>query len=107
MFATNLNGLMIRGRMDAVFADGDGGALVVDWKTGAVPTGEQAKAAAVQLAAYRLAWSRLRDIPLDRVRAAFYYVAARHMVTPADLPNADELNALIERSTTTTEEESS
>ena len=52
------DGVVVRGRMDAVFADGDGW-LVVDWKTGAVPTGAHARAAAVQLAAYRLAWQRI------------------------------------------------
>ena len=57
--------------MDAVFRDPGGGFTVVDWKTGVRPT-EPAdeRAAAVQLAAYRLAWARLRDVPVDDVRAA-------------------------------------
>jgi DNA helicase-2/ATP-dependent DNA helicase PcrA len=73
-------GVVIRGRMDAVFADADGGWTIVDWKTGRRPAGPAATAAAVQLAAYRLAWVRLNGIPDDqahRVRAAFHYVADR------------------------------
>ncbi len=93
------DGVVVRGRMDAVFADGDGW-LVVDWKTGAVPTGAHARAAAVQLAAYRLAWQRIASTPrhpvaLDSVRAAFHYVPANRTITPADLLDADGLRRLI------------
>jgi DNA helicase-2/ATP-dependent DNA helicase PcrA len=51
---------------------------------------------AVQLAAYRLAWAALAGVPLDRVRAAFYYVRHDLTVSPADLLDADGLAALIE-----------
>jgi DNA helicase-2/ATP-dependent DNA helicase PcrA len=54
-FEMSVEGLLVRGRIDAVFADDDGGWDVVDWKTGRRPTGAAATAAAVQLAAYRLA----------------------------------------------------
>ncbi len=65
----------VRGRIDAVFADTDGTFDVVDWKTGQPPRSQpEREAVAVQLAAYRLAWSALADVPLGRVRAAFYYV---------------------------------
>src|SRR6266540_556629 len=37
-FATVVSGVVIRGRMDAVFADPDGGFDVVDWKTGERPS---------------------------------------------------------------------
>jgi DNA helicase-2/ATP-dependent DNA helicase PcrA len=91
----------IRGRIDAVFADAaadsaDGGFDVVDWKTGRPPRGEAEKeAVAVQLAAYRLAWSALADVPLARVRAAFYYVRHDRTVRPADLLDGAGLVALI------------
>ena len=55
--------LTLRGRIDAVFADGDGGFEVIDWKTGPPPSGAELAAAAVQLAAYRLGWSRLTGVP--------------------------------------------
>ena len=93
------DGVVVRGRMDAVFADGDGW-LVLDWKTGAVPTGAHARAAAVQLAAYRLAWQRIantrqRPVALESVRAAFHYVPANATIAPADLLDADGLRRLI------------
>jgi DNA helicase II / ATP-dependent DNA helicase PcrA len=84
--------------MDAVFDDGSGRWLVVDWKTGSRPTGAAADAAAVQLAAYRLAWARLRglgDDEIGRVRAAFHYVRTNETVEPITLLDADGLRALV------------
>jgi DNA helicase-2/ATP-dependent DNA helicase PcrA len=94
-FEMEVEGVLVRGRMDAVFADADGGWDVVDWKTGRRPSGEDAAAAAVQLAAYRLAWHQLSGAPLDRVRAAFCYVRTGETVRPSDLLDADGLRALL------------
>ena len=70
-----IGGTVVRGRIDAVFADDDGGVTVVDWKTGDPPDTEEAKRhAAIQLAVYRLAWAALRGVPAESVRAAFHYV---------------------------------
>jgi DNA helicase-2/ATP-dependent DNA helicase PcrA len=97
-FDTQIGDRQIRGRIDAIFADPDGGYDVVDWKTGQLPrTRQERDAVAVQLAAYRLAWSALADIPLDKVRAAFYYVRHDHTIRPADLLDADGLRTLIAR----------
>jgi DNA helicase-2/ATP-dependent DNA helicase PcrA len=87
----------VRGRIDAVFAGPDDGSFdVVDWKTGQPPRGKAEKdAVAVQLAAYRLAWSALADVPLGGVRAAFYYVRHDRTVRPADLLDEAGLVALI------------
>jgi DNA helicase II / ATP-dependent DNA helicase PcrA len=87
----------VRGRIDAVFADPDDGSFdVVDWKTGQPPRGRAEKnAVAVQLAAYRLAWSALADVPLGGVRAAFYYVRHDRTVRPADLLDGAGLVALL------------
>jgi len=93
-----VDGTVVRGRMDAVFIQADDGWLVVDWKTGNRPTGAAARSAAVQLAAYRLAWARLcgvTDDDLHRVRAAFHYVRSNETVQPADLLDAAGLRALI------------
>ncbi|WP_300609860.1 ATP-dependent DNA helicase [Trebonia sp.] len=88
----------VRGRIDAVFADPDGGFDVVDWKTGQPPrTQAEFDAVAVQLAAYRLAWAALADVAQDRVRAAFYYVRHDLTVRPADLLDEAGLVALIDR----------
>ncbi|MET7421859.1 UvrD-helicase domain-containing protein [Dactylosporangium sp. NPDC005555] len=94
-FASVIAGVVVRGRMDAVYAYPDGRYDVVDWKTGNRPAGTDAAAAAVQLAAYRLAWSELRGLPLDRVGAAFFYVRDGVTVRPADLLDEEGLLALI------------
>lgn len=101
-FETSVAGTVLRGRIDAVFADADGGWTVVDWKTGAEPTASEQRAVAMQLAAYRLAWAELMSIgraepvPLDRVRAAFHYVRSGHTISPENLPDATELAQLLE-----------
>ncbi|SDC98454.1 ATP-dependent helicase [Actinokineospora iranica] len=94
-FATEIDGVAVRGRMDAVFLDPDGGWTVVDWKTGRVPEDDRLPALAVQLAAYRLAWAGLSGVPLDKVRAAFHYVRHDTTLRPADLLDADGLRALL------------
>jgi DNA helicase II / ATP-dependent DNA helicase PcrA len=88
-FALVLAGQVVRGRIDAVYADGDG-YLLVDWKTNRSATADP-----LQLAIYRLAWAELHDVPLDRVRAAFYYVRTGALVEPADLPDRQALEALL------------
>ena len=94
-FATTVAGVVVRGRMDAVFADPGGRFDVIDWKTGRTPTGATATAAAVQLAAYRIAWAALAGVPVSRVRAAFHYVRDGATVRPIDLLDEDGLAALI------------
>src|SRR5690606_21772615 len=97
-FETGIGDRLVRGRMDAVFHDPDSGVYdVVDWKTGQPPaTARERRAVAVQLAAYRVAWARIADVPLDRVRAAFHYVRHDETVRPADLLDAAGLAALID-----------
>ncbi len=94
-FETEVEGTLVRGRIDAVFTDPDGGATVVDWKTGAPPSPEAMPALSVQLAAYRLAWAALSGTPVERVRAALHYVRADRTVTPSDLLDAAGLRALV------------
>jgi DNA helicase-2/ATP-dependent DNA helicase PcrA len=97
-FETLIGGRSVRGRIDAVFGDADaGGYDVVDWKTGEPPgTDAERRTAAVQLAAYRLAWAGLAQVPLDQVRAAFYYVRHGLTLRPADLLDQAGLAALVE-----------
>ncbi|MFC5749336.1 ATP-dependent helicase [Actinomadura rugatobispora] len=95
-FETIIGDRLVRGRMDAVFRDRDGRYEVVDWKTGRPPSGDDARFASVQLAAYRLAWAELVDVPVDQVSAAFHYVRANVTVRPADLLDAAGLTALLE-----------
>jgi DNA helicase-2/ATP-dependent DNA helicase PcrA len=97
-FETLIGDRLVRGRIDAVFADAPGGGYdVVDWKTGRPPgSPDEERAVAVQLAAYRLAWAALVGVPVDEVRAAFYYVRENTTVRPADLLDEAGLAALIE-----------
>ena len=95
-FEMAIGDTLVRGRIDAVFADPDGGVTVVDWKTGEPPADEDARRhAAVQLAVYRLAWAGLTGRPASAVRAAFHYVRSGHTVTPENLLGPDELAALL------------
>jgi DNA helicase-2/ATP-dependent DNA helicase PcrA len=94
-FEMVVEGVLVRGRMDAVFGTADGGYDVIDWKTGQRPTGTDAEAAAVQLAAYRLAWHRLSGVPLEAIRAGFHYVRTGETVRPADLLDEAGLTALV------------
>ncbi|MBX7265340.1 ATP-dependent helicase [Micromonospora sp. Llam7] len=94
-FATVIGGVVVRGRMDAVFRRPGDRFDVVDWKTGARPVGTAAEVAAVQLAVYRLAWAELSGVPVDRVGAAFHYVRDGVTVRPADLLDADGLTRLV------------
>jgi len=94
-FETVIAGIVLRGRIDAVFVDADDGFTVVDWKTGAVPEPARRHALQVQLAAYRVAWAELAGVPLERVRAAFHYVRDDETLAPADLLDADGLRHLL------------
>jgi DNA helicase-2/ATP-dependent DNA helicase PcrA len=97
-FATVIAGVVVRGRMDAVFGPAPGSSAqfdVIDWKTGQRPTGAEASAAAIQLAAYRLAWAELAGISAGAVTAGFHYVRDNATVRPADLLDARELIALV------------
>jgi DNA helicase-2/ATP-dependent DNA helicase PcrA len=96
-FATVIAGVVVRGRMDAVFeVPGRPGHFdVIDWKTGQKPTGADATAAAVQLAAYRLAWAELAGLPVEQVGAGFHYVRDAATVRPADLLDGPALVALV------------
>jgi DNA helicase II / ATP-dependent DNA helicase PcrA len=95
-FEMAIGGTVVRGRIDAVFTDPDGGSTVVDWKTGEPPHGPAAaRQAAIQLGVYRLAWAALRGCPESSVRTAFHYVGTGVTVVPDVLPEPDDLAALL------------
>jgi DNA helicase II / ATP-dependent DNA helicase PcrA len=91
---TTVAEMAIRGRIDAVFPRPGGGFTVVDWKTGAKPSGQNAAVRALQLGAYCLAFARLRGLTLDQVDGAFYYASTGETVFP-DLPGEEELEHLM------------
>ncbi len=91
---TVVDGIAVRGRVDAVFRRPGGGFTVVDWKTGARPTGRDAAVRALQLGAYALAFARLRGVAPEHVDAAFYYAAEGVTVRP-ELPGEQQLLDLL------------
>ena len=94
-FELVIDDIVVRGRMDAVFRDTDGGCTVVDWKTGRRPAGADGRAAAIQLAAYRLAWADLTGTDLANVRAVFCYLRDGATVAPSDLLDREGLVELL------------
>jgi DNA helicase-2/ATP-dependent DNA helicase PcrA len=89
-FALVLGGQVVRGRIDAVYTEPDGGYLLVDWKTNRSPDADP-----LQLAIYRVAWAELTGLPLERVRAGFYYVRSGTLVTPEALAGRADLERLV------------
>lgn len=95
-FEMAIGNRVVRGRIDAVFVERDGGVTVVDWKTGTPPDGPDARRhAAVQLGVYRLAWAALTGCPASQVRAAFHYVRSGTTVVAEDLPELADLAELL------------
>ena len=83
---TRIGEIGVRGVIDAVFAepeggdgtagpDGTGGVIIVDWKTGRMPRPAQLRERSLQLSLYRLAWHERTGLPLRNIRTAFHFVA--------------------------------
>lgn len=94
-FEFSIGPSIVRGRMDAVFDNGDGTWQVIDWKTGHLPTRAQMQSTRLQLAVYRLAWAKLKKIDPAKVDAAFYYIGDSTLIAPKDLPDEAELEQMI------------
>ncbi|MET8449640.1 ATP-dependent DNA helicase [Streptomyces sp. NPDC005209] len=92
-FQLALAGRVVRGRIDAVYKNGDGdGATyeILDWKT------SRGRAAdPLQLAIYRLGWAEQQGVPPESVTAAFLYVRSGEVVRPVDLPDRPALERLL------------
>jgi DNA helicase II / ATP-dependent DNA helicase PcrA len=93
-FELVVGGRLVRGRIDAVYADEGvvGGFDVIDYKTGAVPP--DFAAASLQLSVYRLAWADLAGVEPEQVNAGFLYVRTGTLKRPDRLLSRDELAAL-------------
>jgi DNA helicase-2/ATP-dependent DNA helicase PcrA len=84
-------------KLDAVFRVGDR-YEIVDWKTGIPPeTKEQEQEMILQLALYRFAYSKLRNVPVDQIDVCFYFVAEDLELKPEIVPGPDELMNLWEK----------
>ncbi|MFI9548610.1 ATP-dependent helicase [Streptomyces sp. NPDC052016] len=94
-FQLALAGRVVRGRIDAVYKDGDGETAtyeIVDWKTNRGRTADP-----LQLALYRLAWAEQQGVPVESVTAAFLYVRTGEVVRPDGLPDRAALERLLTR----------
>ncbi|MFI7503817.1 ATP-dependent helicase [Streptomyces sp. NPDC049687] len=92
-FQLALAGRVVRGRIDAVYREGDGPTAtyeIVDWKTHRARTADP-----LQLALYRLAWAEQQGVPVESVTAAFLYVRTGEVVRPDGLPDRAALERLL------------
>ncbi|QDQ13546.1 ATP-dependent DNA helicase [Streptomyces spectabilis] len=88
-----LAGRLIRGRIDAVYKQGEGADTtyeIVDWKTSRTQDADP-----LQLAVYRLAWAEQHGVPPEAVTATFLYVRSGDAVRPRNLPGRAELERLL------------
>jgi DNA helicase-2/ATP-dependent DNA helicase PcrA len=93
------DGHLVICKIDAVYED-DGRYEIVDWKTGKPPKDDDdLKSKQLQLALYRLAYSRWRGVEPALIDAAFYYVADDLVIRPTELLDEQELLRLWRAST--------
>ncbi len=86
-----LDGQVVICKIDAVYRRGDR-MQIVDWKTGKAPKDDQdLDTKQLQLALYRLAYSRWAVVDLDLIDAVFYYVADDLIIEPTRLLSEAEL----------------
>ena len=84
-----LAGSVIVCKLDAVYEE-NGEYQIVDWKSGRVPNEAEIPGKAIQLALYRIALSRKLSIPVERIKASFFYAADGTELEP-DLPSEMEI----------------
>ncbi|MEV0019213.1 ATP-dependent DNA helicase [Streptomyces tendae] len=92
-FQLSLAGRVVRGRIDAVYKEGEGDTAtyeIVDWKTNRAATADP-----LQLALYRIAWAEQQHVPPTSVTAAFLYVRTGEVVRPQGLPDRAALEKLL------------
>ena len=78
-------------KLDAVFKT-ESGYEIVDWKTGRSPKDEKDQTLkTLQLALYRMAYSRFTGIPIEQIAVSFYFVAENREVRPTVVPGEVEL----------------
>ena len=78
-------------KLDAVF-ETENGVEIVDWKTGKAPKdAADQELKTLQLALYRLAYSRFTGIPQENIEVCFYFVSENKEVRPQHVPSENEL----------------
>jgi DNA helicase-2/ATP-dependent DNA helicase PcrA len=80
-----LGGLIVVCKIDAIFQT-EFGYEVVDWKSGASPKDPaDLERRALQLALYRIAFSKWAEVPLERIKASFFFAKDGVDVSPDNL----------------------
>ncbi|WP_368885782.1 UvrD-helicase domain-containing protein [Rothia mucilaginosa] len=77
---THIEGISLRGRIDAVFRteDEDGERWVlVDWKSGSRPKAASMQSRRFQLGLYRIAFSRIMGVDPERISTVFVYLGGK------------------------------
>ena len=77
---THVEGVSLRGRIDAVFRteDEDGERWVlVDWKSGSRPKAASMQSRRFQLGLYRIAFSRIMGVDPERISTVFVYLGGK------------------------------
>ena len=89
-----LGGHVIICKIDAVFRR-DGRIVIVDWKTGKTPEGNELERKSLQLALYRAAWSAWSGTPAEEIDAVFWFSQEAKVVTPSQLATTAELEQML------------
>jgi DNA helicase-2/ATP-dependent DNA helicase PcrA len=78
-------------KLDAVFATDDG-VEIIDWKTGQAPVDESdEELKSLQLALYRVAYSRFTGMPIEKIEASLFFVSESKEIKPKRLLGEAEL----------------
>jgi DNA helicase-2/ATP-dependent DNA helicase PcrA len=91
-FGIVYQGMTWRGRIDAVYTGtvddphAQNQWLVVDWKTGRTGSADE-----LQLHIYRHAWAQIKNVDIEQVHAAFYYVGDSALVPLTETLTLDEI----------------
>ena len=77
---THVEGVSLRGRIDAVFRTEDEGGerwVLVDWKSGSRPKMSTMQSRRFQLGLYRIAFSRIIGVDPERISTVFVYLGGK------------------------------
>ena len=77
---THIEGVSLRGRIDAVFRTEDEGGerwVLVDWKSGSRPKMSTMQSRRFQLGLYRIAFSRIMGVDPERISTVFVYLGGK------------------------------
>ena len=78
-------------KLDAVFKTATG-IEIIDWKTGRAPKGEvDLIEKTLQLALYRVAYSKFSGLPVEQIEVSFYFVADNLEVKPTSVPSEEQV----------------